>query len=118
MGCERVLQRGISWTARHNSSALDCATNPASVASLAAVLCCLHTPPVVSIVNNLCCFSIMHCTCACRCDADGTVLSRLLELLDILCTRLGRSNGLLHEEYTPAGGKGQWSPTGNILYGA
>lgn len=42
--------------------------------------------------------------------ADAGVLRRLLELLDIVCTRLQRCNGLVVEEYTPAADGAPWTP--------
>lgn len=42
--------------------------------------------------------------------ADPTVLLRLLDLLELFCTRLQRSNGLVFEGYTPAAGKAPWTP--------
>lgn len=47
--------------------------------------------------------------------ADATVLSRLLELVEILSTRLATSNGLIFENYTPAAGKAQWTAAGSLV---
>jgi hypothetical protein len=50
--------------------------------------------------------------------ADGTVLIRLLELLGIICTRLGQTNGLVHEEYQAASDNALWThASGTILCG-
>jgi hypothetical protein len=42
--------------------------------------------------------------------ADPTVLLRVLDLLELFCTRLQRNNGLISEGYTPARGKAPWTP--------
>lgn len=51
--------------------------------------------------------------------ADPTVLLRLLDLLELFCVRLQRSNGLVFEGYAPAAGKAPWTPAPNttINYG-
>jgi hypothetical protein len=49
------------------------------------------------------------------CNADSTVLSRLLELVAIICTRLARSKGLVYEEYNAASGGAQWSSAGGTI---
>lgn len=53
-------------------------------------------------------------------SADAVVLQRLLELLGIVCTRLQRTYGLVHEEYRPAAGHAPWTPASDstINYGA
>lgn len=54
-----------------------------------------------------------------RISSHPTVLQRLLELLDILCTRLAREQGLLYEAYLPAAGGAQWQPAPGqvVVYG-
>jgi hypothetical protein len=50
---------------------------------------------------------------------DATALARLLELLEILNTRLALTKGLVHEYHNPASGKGQWTAeSGLVNYGA
>jgi hypothetical protein len=47
---------------------------------------------------------------------DPTVLLRVHEYLDIICTRLGRSQGLIFEDYVPAADpKGQWTPAAGTV---
>jgi hypothetical protein len=54
-----------------------------------------------------------------RISGDATVLQRLLELLDILCSRLVREQGLLYEAYLPAAAGAQWQPAPGqpVVYG-
>jgi hypothetical protein len=54
-----------------------------------------------------------------RISGNATVLQRLLELLDILCSRLVREQGLLYEAYLPAAAGAQWQPAPGqvMLYG-
>jgi mannose/cellobiose epimerase-like protein (N-acyl-D-glucosamine 2-epimerase family) len=54
-----------------------------------------------------------------RITNDSTVLLRLLELLDILCSRLAREQGLLYEAYLPGAAGEPWQPAPGqvVLYG-
>jgi hypothetical protein len=54
-----------------------------------------------------------------RMTSDDTVLQRLLELLDILCSRLQREQGLLYEAYLPGADGELWQPAPGqvVLYG-
>jgi hypothetical protein len=54
-----------------------------------------------------------------RITSDATVLQRLLELLDILCSRLARDQGLLYEAYLPGVAGEPWQPAPGqvVLYG-
>ncbi|WIA09790.1 hypothetical protein OEZ85_009165 [Tetradesmus obliquus] len=54
-----------------------------------------------------------------RISGHPTVLQRLLELLDILCARLAREQGLLYEAYLPAAAGAQWQPAPGqvVVYG-
>jgi mannose/cellobiose epimerase-like protein (N-acyl-D-glucosamine 2-epimerase family) len=54
-----------------------------------------------------------------RVTSDSTVLLRLLELLDILCSRLAREQGLLYEAYLPGAAGEPWQPAPGqvVLYG-
>lgn len=48
---------------------------------------------------------------ACLCIADRSVLQRIKEYLDILCTRLERVEGLICEDYIPeTDAKKLWKP--------
>jgi hypothetical protein len=51
--------------------------------------------------------------------ADTVVGERLVEVLDIICNRLNRSNGLLYSTYLPAPKNGTWqgAPESDINYG-
>lgn len=51
----------------------------------------------------------------CNANADSNVLSRLLELLEIICTRLARSDGLVYEEYSAGSGGAQWNAAGGTI---
>jgi hypothetical protein len=51
--------------------------------------------------------------------ADTRVGQRLVEVLDIICSRLNRSNGLLYSTYLPTPKIGTWqgAPESDINYG-